>query len=224
MRILLVEDEERLAASIARGLTAEGFTVDVVHDGAEGLWRAREGTFAAIVLDVMLPNLNGYQICRELRSDGDRTPILMLTAKEGEFDEAEAFDTGADDWVSKPFSFVVLVARLRSLVRRGATATASTATLEIGDLLIDPATRTCNRAGADIELTAREFDLIELLVRRQHEVVPRQELLDEVWGLEFDGDPNVLDVYISYLRRKIDKPFDRSTVTTVRGVGYRATA
>lgn len=220
VRILLVEDEPRLAASIERGLSAEGFTVDVEADGAEGLWRAREGSYSAIVLDIMLPGMNGYQVCRALRRDGDATPILMLTAKDGEYDEAEGFDTGADDWVTKPFSFVALVARLRALIRRGGGGVA-TPVLELGDLRLDPATRECRRGDDEIVLTAREFDLLELLLRRYPSVVARRTLLDEVWGLDFDGDPNVLDVYVGYLRKKIDRPFGRHDLLTVRGVGYR---
>ncbi len=219
MRILLVEDEERLAASIERGLEAEGFSVDIAHDGIDGLWRGREGTYAAIVLDVMLPGMNGYQICRHLRDDGNRTPILMLTAKDGEYDEAEGLDTGADDWITKPFSFVVLVARLRALLRRGEQSPC--AELAIGDLRLDLAAHTCRRGDDVIELTRREFDLLVALVRRPGRVVSKQDLLDEVWGIDFAGDPNVVEVYVGYLRRKIDRPFRRRSLQTVRGAGYR---
>jgi len=223
MRVLLVEDEPRLAASVARGLGAEGFAVDVVNDGAEGLWRAQEGSYSAIILDVMLPGMNGYQICRALRDDGDTTPVMMLTAKEGEYDEAEGFETGADDWVTKPFSFVALVARLRALIRRGGAGSPSP-TLTLGDLSLDPSTRQCRRGHDAIELTAREFDLLELLMRHDSRVVDRETLLDEVWGMDFEGDPNVLDVYIGYLRKKIDKPHGRKDLVTVRGVGFRLVA
>ncbi len=219
MRVLLVEDEERLANAVARGLKAEGFDVDVTHDGLDGLWRAREGSYAVIVLDIMLPGMNGYEICRTLRREGVWTPILMLTAKDGEWDEAEAFELGADDYISKPFSFVVLVARLRSLARRRVEP--RPALLSVGDLVLDPATHGVRVGEAAVDLTPREFALLEALMRRPGDVVPKQELLDEVWGLDFDGDPNVLEVYMGYLRRKVDKPFERNHLQTVRGVGYR---
>ena len=219
MRVLLVEDEERLANAVDRGLKAEGFDVDVTHDGLDGLWRAREGSYAVIVLDIMLPGMNGYEICRTLRREGVWTPILMLTAKDGEWDEAEAFELGADDYISKPFSFVVLVARLRSLARRRVEPRPTL--LSVDDLVLDPATHGVRVGEAAVDLTPREFALLEALMRRSGEVVPKQEILDEVWGLDFDGDPNVLEVYMGYLRRKVDKPFDRNHLQTVRGVGYR---
>jgi len=219
VRVLLVEDEERLAAAVARGLTAEGFEVDVVHDGADGLWRAREGSYAAIILDILLPSMNGYEICRTLRADEVWTPILMLTAKDGEYDEVEAFELGADDFLSKPFSFPVLVARLRSLVRRGAPARPDR--LVVDDLVLDPAARCCERQGDRVELTPREFALLEVLMRNAGDVVPKRELLDAVWGIDFEGDPNVVEVYMGYLRRKLDRPYGRATFETVRGAGYR---
>jgi two-component system OmpR family response regulator len=222
VRILVVEDEIGLAEAIDRGLTAEGFDVDIVHDGEDGLWRAREGRYAAIVLDILLPGRNGYDICRVLRDEGVWTPILMLTAKNGEYDEAEALDLGADDFLSKPFSFVVLVARLRALVRRGADA--RPVVLEVGDLTLDPASRQCRRGDVGIDLTPREFALLGSLMRRAGDVVPKTELLDEVWGLDFDGDPNVVEVYVGYLRRKIDTPFEGDSLKTVRGAGYRLVA
>jgi DNA-binding response OmpR family regulator len=222
VRVLVVEDEPGLGDALARGLAAEGFGVDVVADGLEGLWRAREQAYAAIVLDIMLPKLNGYALCRQLRSEGIWTPILMLTAKSGEYDEAEALDTGADDFLTKPFSYVVLVARLRALVRRGAGP--RPVALTVGDLVLDPAQRSCTRAGAEIQLTPREFALVELLARRSEEVVPKLEILDQVWGPDFPGDPNVVEVYVGYVRRKIDTPFGRSSLLTVRGAGYRLTA
>ena len=222
MRILVVDDEERLAASIARGLEADGFSVDVVHDGLDGLWRAREGQYAAMVLDIMLPGMNGYEVCRTLRDEGNWTPILMLTAKDGEYDEAEGFEFGADDYLRKPFSHMVLTARLRALARRNASAPAMVHT--VGDLTLDPATRRCTRADTLIELTPREHAVLETLMRRHPDVVPKQDLIDDVWGIDFDGDPNIVEVYIGYLRRKVDKPFDVSTVRTVRGVGYQVTA
>jgi DNA-binding response OmpR family regulator len=222
VRVLVVEDEPGLGDALARGLAAEGFGVDVVRDGLEGLWRAREQAYGAIVLDIMLPKLNGYALCRQLRSEGVWTPILMLTAKSGEYDEAEALDTGADDFLSKPFSYVVLVARLRALVRRGAGP--RPVALTVGDLVLDPARRSCSRAGNEIQLTPREFALLELLARRAEEVVPKLEILDQVWGPDFPGDPNVVEVYVGYVRRKIDAPFGRSSLVTVRGAGYRLTA
>jgi DNA-binding response OmpR family regulator len=216
---LLVEDEERLAAAIAEGLAAEGFTVDAVHNGAEGLWRAVEGRYAAIVLDILLPDMNGYEICAALRARKIWVPILMLTAKDGEHDEARALDTGADDFLSKPFSYLVLVARLRALLRRGSAP--RPAVLCVGDLELDPTARRCRRAGQDITLTPREFALLEALMRSRGEVVSKQQILDEVWGLDFQGAPNVVEVYVGYLRRKIDLPFGRSSLETLRGVGYR---
>ncbi|WP_437733757.1 response regulator transcription factor [Sorangium sp. So ce1335] len=219
MRVLLVEDEERLAEAIASGLAAEGFAVDAVRSGADGLWRATEGQYAAVILDILLPDLNGYEVCAALRERDVWTPILMLTAKDGEYDVAEALDTGADDFLSKPFSYVVLVARLRALVRRGAAP--RPAVLRVGDLELDPATRRCRRDGQDISLTPREFALLDALMRRRGEVVPKQRILDVVWGLDFPGDPNVVEVYVRYLRQKIDAPFGRRSLETVRGVGYR---
>ena len=187
MRVLLVEDEVGLADAIVRGLGAEGFEVDAVHDGLEGLARARAHRYSAIVLDIMLPGRNGFQVCRDLRAEGNWTPILMLTAKDGEWDEAEALDTGADDFLSKPFSFVVLVARLRALQRRGTGP--RPAVLEVGDLHLDPAVHECHRGGVPIALTAREFSLLEHLMRNHDTVLSKATLLDEVWGADEDGDP-----------------------------------
>jgi len=217
--VLVVEDEIALAEGIARGLTAEGFTVDVAHDGGEGYEKARTGTFDLIVLDIMLPTMNGYKVCRNLRDEEVWTPILMLTAKDGEYDEAEALDTGADDFLSKPFSFVVLVARLRALARRRSDH--NLAPLELDDLVLDVVARTCRRGDTPIQLSPREFALLEALLRHRGEVVSKQELLDRVWGPEFEGDPNVVEVYVGYLRRKIDRPFGRHDLETVRGEGYR---
>jgi two-component system OmpR family response regulator len=222
VRVLLVEDEVGLADAIVRGLAAEGFEVEAVHDGREGYERAREHRYAAVILDIMLPGMNGYQICRNLRAEGVWTPILMLTAKDGEWDEAEALDTGADDFLSKPFSFVVLVARLRAILRRGAPP--RPAVLAVGDLSLDPATRECRRGDTPIDLTAREFALLEHLMRHPQEVVAKPDLLEDVWGQEHDADPNVVEVYIGYLRRKVDAPFGRHSIVTVRGAGYRVVA
>jgi DNA-binding response OmpR family regulator len=219
VRVLVIEDEVALAEAIARGLTTEGFEVDVVHDGLEGVNRARAGTYGAIVLDILLPGMNGWKVCSTLRGEDNWTPILMLTAKDGEYDEAEALDTGADDFLSKPFSFVVLVARLRALARRGDRPRA--VAMNAGSLHLDPATRTCSRADTPISLTTREFALLEALMRRDGDVASKQELLDEVWGHEFAGDPNIVEVYVGYLRKKIDAPFDTQSIVTVRGAGYR---
>jgi two-component system, OmpR family, response regulator len=217
--VLIVEDEVALADGIARGLRAEGFTVDVANDGLAGLTRARSEDVDVIVLDIMLPGMNGYRICRALREEGVGTPILMLTAKQGEYDEAEALDTGADDFLSKPFSYVVLIARIRALLRRSADGRAQP--LVIGDLVLDPLSRTCRRGEVQISLTTREYELLEALMRKPGQVVGKQDLLERVWGPNFEGDPNVVEVYIGYLRRKIDKPFGRNDIETERGVGYR---
>ena len=222
MRVLVVEDEVNLAAAVARGLGAEGYEVEVSHDGDDGLWRAREGQFDAIVLDIMLPRMNGYRVCATLRGEGIWTPILMLTAKDGEYDEAEGLDTGADDYLTKPFSLVVLLARLRALIRRGTSV--RPAKLAVGDLEMDPATRQCSRGSATIELTPREFAVLEALVARPDEVVTKQQLIDRVWGLDYFGPANIVEVYVGYLRKKIDRPFGTNSIQTVRGVGYRVVA
>jgi DNA-binding response OmpR family regulator len=218
VQVLVIEDEVALAGAIRRGLIAEGFGVDVVHDGREGLAAGLERRHDLIVLDILLPGLNGYKVCEKLRAEGVYTPILMLTAKDGEYDEAEALDTGADDFLSKPFSFVVLVARLRALGRRTQFRPQVLAT---GTLSLDPSTAMCARDGKEIPLTPREFALLEALMRREGAVAGKQELLREVWGSEFDGDPNIVEVYVGYLRRKIDDDHDHKLLQTVRGVGYR---
>ena len=219
MRLLLVDDEKRLTDLLKGGLAGEGFAVDVAHDGSEGLWLATENSYDVIVLDVMLPRLNGYRVCARIREAEDWTPILMLTAKDGEYDEAEALDTGADDYLAKPFSFVVLLARLRALVRRGGGA--RPVSVVVGDLTLDPAGLRCRRGDTPIALTPKEFAVLYGLARRPGEVVSKQELLAQAWDFAFDGDPNIVEVYISALRRKIDAPFGRSTLATVRGAGYR---
>jgi two-component system OmpR family response regulator len=219
MRVLVVEDEVRLAQALGRGLRAEGFEVDLVHTGSDGLWRARESSYAAIVLDILLPGLNGYAVCRELRLEGNRTPILMLTAKQGEHDEAEGLELGADDFLRKPFSFVVLVARLRALIRRSTNA--PDGVLAIGDLRVDPEKRRCWRGPSEVVLTARELDLLVALARREGGTATKPELLAEVWGFDFEGDTNIVEVYVGYLRTKIDRPFARNSVQTVRTLGYR---
>jgi len=222
MRVLVVEDEVRLARALQKGLRAEGFVVDLVHDGAAGLDSAREGSYDAIVLDVMLPRLSGYEVVRTLRTERNWVPVLMLSAKDGEYDQADGLDVGADDYLTKPFSYVVLVARLRALLRRGAPQ--RPAVLAAGDLLLDPAARTVTRGSTPIELTAREFSLLEYLIRDPGRVVGRLELLEHVWDAYGASEANVVEVYIGYLRRKIDAPFGRKAVTTVRGVGYRLEA
>ncbi|MEA3075969.1 MAG: hypothetical protein QOF60_877 [Actinomycetota bacterium] len=190
MRVLVVEDENGLASALKRGLEAEGFATDVALDGPSGLWHAKEQPYDAIVLDIMLPGMNGYRVCAELRDAGIWTPVLMLTAKEGELDEAEALDTGADDYLTKPFSFVVLLARLRAILRRGAPQ--RPARLEVGDLVLDPAKHTCLRAGTPIDLTPREFAVLDYLMRRAGEVVSKAEILGHVWDFAFDGDVNIV--------------------------------
>ncbi|MFJ7211846.1 response regulator transcription factor [Amycolatopsis sp. NPDC098790] len=219
MRLLIVEDEREFAETLRRGLVAEGFTVDVARTGREGLWRATEHEYDVVVLDIMLPELSGYEVLKRLRAAENWTPVLMLTAKDGEYDEADAFDLGADDYLSKPFSFVVLIARLRALLRRGAPA--RPAVLEAGDLRLDPSARTVHRGQTRIELTAREFGLLEFLLRRPGTALTKNEILSHVWDAHYDGDENVVEVYIGYLRRKIDVPFGTRTIETVRGVGYR---
>lgn len=220
--MLVVEDEEALAASLARGLQADGFAVDVAHDGVDGLWRAQEVAYDAIVLDLMLPAKNGFEVCRELRAAEVWTPILVLTAKDGELDETEALDTGADDYLTKPFSHLVLVARLRALLRRGAPA--RPAVIEIGDLRLDPGSRRVWRGEVEIGLTAREMSVLEHLVRHAGQVVSKRDVLDHVWDDDFEGDPNIVEVYVRYLRKKVDIPFGRSSIETVRGSGYRFAA
>lgn len=219
MRLLVVEDEAKLASYLKRGLEADGHAVDVAGDGEEGLWLARNQPYDVVVLDIMLPKRNGFQVCADLRNEANWTPILMLTAKSGEFDIAEALDTGADDYLTKPFSFVELTARIRALVRRGAPERPTV--VQVGDLSLDPAAHIVRRGEQDIKLTAKEFALLEYLMRHSGQAVGKLEILNAVWDWDFEGDPNVVEVYIGYLRRKIDEPFDRSSIETIRGVGYR---
>jgi DNA-binding response OmpR family regulator len=222
VRVLVVDDEKRLAAGLKKGLEAEGFATDVALTGTDGLWMARDHPYDAIVLDIMLPGINGYQICATLRNEKNWTPILMLTAKDGELDEAEGLDTGADDYLTKPFSYVVLLARLRALLRRGAPERPTL--LEVGDLRLDPATRRVFRGDVEVELTSREMALLEFLMRHEGRVVSKRDILDHVWDYDFEGDPNIVEVYVRHLRNKLDRPFGRSTIQTVRGSGYRLTA
>jgi len=219
MRILLVDDEVRLADGIRRGLEAEGFAVDIAGNGIDGLWYARENLYDVILLDVMMPGMSGYVVCRTLREEEDWTPVLMLTAKDGEWDQVEGLDTGADDYVVKPVHFAVLVARIRALVRRGARERPTV--LTFGDLQIDPAARTVHRGETEISLTAREFSVLAYLARNVGVVVSKRQVLQGVWDEDFDGDPNIVEVYVGHLRTKIDRPFGRASLVTVRGAGYR---
>ncbi len=218
MRVLVVEDERRMAGALQRGLQAEGFAVDLAYDGEEGLHLARVGDYDVVVLDIMLPRLSGYNVCKRLRAEENWVPILMLSAKDGEYDMADGLDLGADDYLTKPFSYVVLVARLRALLRRGSRRRPSV--LTAGDLTLDPASRRVTRGAAEVELTPREFALLEYLMRHHDEVVSKSEILEHVWDT-YDTDPNVVEVYVGYLRRKIDAPFGRNALKTVRGAGYR---
>jgi DNA-binding response OmpR family regulator len=221
VRVLVVEDDPGVAAGVARCLRADGFDVAIEHDGAAGLARARAELFDLVVLDIMLPSMNGYRVCRAIRDEDDRTPILMLTAKSGEYDEAEGLETGADDFLSKPFSMVVLQARVRALLRRPSRRGDWPA---VGDLRLDPLRRRCLRGATPVDLTAREMEVLAYLLDHADQVVPKSELLDAVWGPSFEGDPNIVEVYVSHLRRKIDDPFDRRIIETVRGEGYRLVA
>jgi DNA-binding response OmpR family regulator len=215
MRILVVEDEERIADAVRRGLEAEGFAVDVAANGTDGLWLATEQDYDAIILDIMLPGINGLRICRTLRDKRIWTPILMLTAKDGELDETEALDTGADDFLSKPFSYPVLLARVRALLRRSGGERPTV--LVAGDVELDPAARTCRQAGEPVQLTGREMSVLEYLMRRAGDVVPKGDIIDHVWDFAYDGGDNVVEVHVSALRRKLGA----SVVETVRGGGYR---
>jgi len=215
VRLLVVEDEVRLARALRRGLTAEGFVVDVVHDGPAGLRSARHGDYDAMVLDVMLPGMSGYDVVRSLRTEGVWVPVLMLSAKDGEYDQADGLDYGADDYLTKPFSFVVLLARLRALVRRRLPE--RPAVLSAGEVQLDPATHEVRVADAPVSLTPREYTVLEYFLRNPHRVVSKTELLDHVWDAAEDTDPNAVEVYIGYLRRKLG----REVLQTVRGAGYR---
>ena len=222
MRILVVEDEARLADGVRRGLEAEGFAVDLAANGTDGLWLARENEYSAILLDIMLPGMSGYRVCETLRTEKNWTPIIMLTAKDGEWDQVEALDTGADDYLIKPFSFAILLARLRAVVRRGAGERPSV--LEAGDIRLDPATRAVTRGDTPVELTSREFAVLEYLMRRRGEVVSKREVIENVWDYDFEGDANIVEVYVRHLRNKLDRPFGRAAIETLRGSGYRLAA
>jgi two-component system OmpR family response regulator len=222
MRILLVEDEPRMAALLKRGLEDERYAVDISGNGPEGLWLGSEYDYDAIVLDVMLPGLDGFEVCRQLRAMGRWAPILLLTARDAVEDRIRGLDAGADDYLAKPFAFGELLARLRALLRRGARE--RPAVLAVGDLRLDPATRAVTRAGEAIDLTAKEYALLELLMRHAGEVLSRTRILEHVWDFAYDPASNVVDQYVAYLRRKLDKPYGREDIETVRGAGYRLRA
>ena len=222
MRVLLVEDEVPLAEMVRRGLVADGHSVQVVHDGIRGFEAAATGDHDVVVLDIMLPGLSGYRILERLRAAQVWTPVLMLTAKDGELDEAEALDTGADDFLSKPFSYIVLLARIRALLRSNRRERPPV--LEVGDLRLDPAAHRVWRGDVEVTLTPRQFSLLEYLMRKAGQVIPKAEILDHVWNNAFEGDPNNVEVYILHLRKRIDEPFGRHTIQTVRLVGYRLAA
>ncbi|WP_423919910.1 response regulator transcription factor [Frigoribacterium sp. 2-23] len=222
MRVLVVDDQAALAEGLRVGLEAEGMAVDVASNGVDALWRTREGSYDVVVLDIMLPGMSGYAVCRSMRGGGDWTPVIMLTAKDGDWDQVEALDTGADDYLTKPFSFAVLLARLRALVRRGARE--RPVVLEAGDLRLDPAARRVYRGDQPVELTSREFAVLEFLMRNAGRVVTKREVLDGVWNDDFEGDPNIVEVYVRHLRNKVDRPFGRESIVTMRGAGYRLEA
>jgi two-component system OmpR family response regulator len=218
VRVLVIEDEVSVATGVQRCLTADGFDVEIEHDGARGLERSRTDRFDLIVLDILLPSMNGYRVCEAIRADDDWTPILMLTAKSGEHDEAEGLETGADDFLTKPFSMIVLQARVRALLRRPRRRLEWPA---VGDIRLDPLHSRCFRGDTPVDLTAREMEVLAHLLDRADETVRKSDLLDAVWGEGFAGDPNIVEVYVGHLRHKLDEPFGRRTIETVRGVGYR---
>ncbi len=222
MKILVIEDDERIAATVSRGLQYAGYQVDVSTDGEDGLWRAREFHYDLILLDLMLPGRPGTEICRSLRQAGHWTPILVLTARDSEPDETGALRDGADDFLTKPFSFPLLIAHVEALLRR--TAGGAPVPIEVGDLRLDSSRHRCWRGEVEVILTAREFAVLEFLVRRAGQVASKREILDGVWDHDFDGDPNIVEVYVRRLRRKIDEPFARHDLETVRGAGYRLCA
>ena len=219
MRILVVEDETKMAALLKRGLEEEGYAVDIASTGPDGVWAATENGYDAIVLDVMLPGLDGFEVCRQLRARGRWAPVLMLTARDDVSDRVRGLDAGADDYLLKPFSFSELLARLRALLRRGASE--RPAVLAAADLVLDPATKRVHRGGVEVSLTPKEFAVLELFLRHPGEVLTRTRILEHAWDFAFDGDSNVVDVYVRYLREKVDRPFGLDSIETVRGSGYR---
>jgi two-component system OmpR family response regulator len=219
MRVLVVEDEVKMAGLLKRGLEEEGYAVDVAGTGSEAVWLGIENPYDAIVLDIMLPDVDGLEVCRQLRSGGRWAPVLMLTARDAVPDRVAGLDSGADDYLTKPFSFTELFARLRALMRRAAGE--RPAVLRAGDLSLDPATRKVARGTRAIDLTAKEFALLEYFLRHPGEVLTRSRIIEHVWDFAYEGDSNVVDVYVRYLREKIDRPFDRDSIETVRGTGYR---
>ena len=222
MRVLVVEDEVDLAESLRRGLTNEGFVVDVANDGTTGAWLVGENPYDVVVLDLMLPGKNGYTVLGELRAAGNWVPVIVLTAKDGEYDQTDAFDLGADDYLTKPFSFPVLVARLRALIRRGAPE--RPVVLTVGSLELDPVRRSVTRRGRAVELTAKEYVILQYLMQNKERVVSKLQIMDNAWDAGFEGSENIVEVYVGYLRKKIDAPFGLSTLQTVRGMGYRLVA
>ena len=221
MRILVVEDEPGIATALERGLTADGFTVDVTDNGMDGLHLAQTNPYAAIVLDIMLPGMNGYKVCQELRRVENWTPIVMLTAKDGEYDEMEGLDTGADDYVTKPFRYPVLLSRIRAVIRRSEPGRAAAAEVSVGDLVLSPATQTLTRNGTELELSPRALSVLEYLMRQEDLVVSKEQIIANVWDHAFDGDPNIVEVYVSRIRSAIAADDQIVTLKTVRGVGYR---
>lgn len=219
MRVLIVEDTPRMASLLLRGLTEEGYAVDVATNGIDGVWLATEQSFDAIVLDVLLPDIDGFEVCRRLRRANRWAPLLMLTARDDVSDRVRGLDAGADDYLTKPFAFEELFARVRSLVRRGPHERSPI--LEVGDLVLDPAEHTVRRGATRVDLTPKEFALLHYLMQHPREALTRPQLLEHVWDFAFEGDPNIVDVYIGYLRDKVDRPFKRASLQTVRGVGYR---
>jgi two-component system, OmpR family, response regulator len=219
VRVLVVEDEAKMAALVRKALELEGYSVDTASTGTDALWLGSENDYDAIVLDVMIPEPDGFEVCRRLRSDGRWAPILLLTARDSVDDRVVGLDAGADDYLPKPFSFAELYARLRALTRRGAPERPPV--LEVGDLCLDPATHRVTRAERSVDLSPKEFALLDLFMRHPEEVLSRSKILEHVWDFAYDGTSNVVDVYVRYLREKIDRPFDRATIETVRGVGYR---
>jgi two-component system OmpR family response regulator len=219
VRVLVVEDEVKMAGLLKRGLEEEGYAVDVSGTGHDALWLASENPYDAVVLDVMLPDIDGFEVCRSLRAAGLWSPVLMLTARDAVPDRVSGLDAGADDYVTKPFSFAELLARLRALFRRGTTERPPF--LSVGDLTLDPATHRVSRAGIAIEVTPKEFALLEFFMRHPGEVLSRTRLIEHVWDFAYEGDSNVVDVYVRYLREKVDRPFGSDSIETVRGAGYR---